>query len=92
MTGLPLLSLLIALPLVAAGLLLFVDKRDGTRDGLVRGVGLGVVAARVRLTLGLWAGFDPSATAPSSSSSSGTPGFRRSASTTTWVSTASACS
>jgi NADH-quinone oxidoreductase subunit M len=62
-TGLPLLSLLIVLPLVAAGLLLVVDTRDGARDGLVRGVGLGASLLVFLLTLGLWAGFDPSAAA-----------------------------
>lgn len=64
MTGLPLLSLLIVLPLIAAGLLLVVDNRDGARDGLVRGAGLGASLLVFVLTLGLWAGFDPSASAP----------------------------
>jgi NADH-quinone oxidoreductase subunit M len=62
-TGLPLLTLLIVLPLAGAGLLLLVDNRDGARDGLVRAARLGVSLLVFVLSLGLWAGFDASATA-----------------------------
>src|SRR5688500_20290104 len=56
----PLLSSIVALPLAAAVLLLFIPNRDGTRDGFVRQVAL--VAPRVvfGLTLLLWARFDAS--------------------------------
>jgi NADH-quinone oxidoreductase subunit M len=63
-TGLPILSLLVALPLAGALLLLLVDNRDGSRDGLMRNAALGVSLLVFLLTVALWAGFDPSASAP----------------------------
>jgi NADH-quinone oxidoreductase subunit M len=60
-TGLPLLTLLIAVPAVGAVLLLFVNTRDGARDRVVRVAGLGVSLLVFLLSLALWAGFDASA-------------------------------
>jgi NADH-quinone oxidoreductase subunit M len=53
------LSLVIFLPLAGALLLLAVPNRDGSRDGLVRWVALGVSLVSFASTLLLWAGFDP---------------------------------
>ena len=64
MTGLPLLSIAITLPILGAGLLMFVSNRDGSKNGLVRNVTLGVSLATFAVTLAVWAGFDPSRTAP----------------------------
>src|SRR5215217_4096248 len=56
----PILSLLVALPLAAAVLLLLIPNRDGSRDGFVRQVALVASLAVFGLTLLLWAGFDVS--------------------------------
>src|SRR5215213_6432547 len=56
----PILSSIVALPLAAAGLLLFIPNRDGSRDGFVRQVALVGSLAVFGLTLLLWAKFDPS--------------------------------
>ncbi|MDO8679931.1 MAG: NADH-quinone oxidoreductase subunit M [Acidobacteriota bacterium] len=64
MTGLPLLSLAITLPVIGAVLLMFVPNRDGSKDGLIRNLALGVSLVAFAVTLALWAGFDPSADAP----------------------------
>ena len=40
MTGLPLLSIVIWLPVVGALLLLLINNRDGAKDGLIRNVTL----------------------------------------------------
>ena len=64
MTGLPLLTLSIVLPLVGALALLFINNRDGSKDGLIRVVTLGVSLVTLGVTLLLWAGFDASETAP----------------------------
>jgi NADH-quinone oxidoreductase subunit M len=53
------LSLVIFLPLVGALLLLAVPNRDGSRDGLLRWMALGVSLVSFASTLLLWAGFDP---------------------------------
>ncbi len=63
MTGLPLLSLAIALPVVGAVLLLFIGNRDGARDGLIRNAALAVSLVTFVVTLLLWAGFDAGPTA-----------------------------
>ena len=55
----PILSSIVALPLAAAGLLLFIPNRDGSRDGFVRQVALVASLAVFGLTLLLWARFDP---------------------------------
>jgi NADH-quinone oxidoreductase subunit M len=65
LTGFPLLSLAIALPLLGALLLLFVDNRDGSKDGLIRNLTLGVSLLTFAVTLALWAGFNQSGTAES---------------------------
>ncbi len=54
----PLLSLIVALPIAGALLLLVVGNADGRRDGLVRWVTLATSLAVFALTLALWAGFD----------------------------------
>src|SRR5215218_3374056 len=56
----PILSLLVALPLAAAALLLLIPNRDGSRDGFVRQVALVASLAVFGLTLLLWARFDAS--------------------------------
>ena len=66
MTGLPILSLVIGLPLVGALLLLlFVDNRDRSKDALIRNITLGVSLLTFALTLALWAALDQSPTAES---------------------------
>jgi NADH-quinone oxidoreductase subunit M len=62
--ALPLLSLVIALPVVGSIVLLFVGNRDGSKDGLIRNITLGVSLVTFALTLALWAGFDSSSAAP----------------------------
>jgi NADH-quinone oxidoreductase subunit M len=64
-TGLPILSLVIGLPLVGALLLLLVGNRDGAKDALIRNITLGVSLLTFALTLALWASFDQSPTAAS---------------------------
>lgn len=64
MTGMPLLSLLVALPLVGALALLCVNNRDGSKDGLVRSVALGTTLLEFLLTLALWGGFNAAPDAP----------------------------
>jgi len=65
-TGLPILSLVIGLPLVGALLLLlFVDNRDRSKDALIRNITLGVSLLTFALTLALWAALDQSPTAES---------------------------
>ena len=60
MAGLPLLTLSIALPVVGALLLLFLDNKDGARDALVRNITLVVSLLTFGVTILLWLGFDPS--------------------------------
>ena len=60
LTGVPLLSIVIWLPIVGAILLLLIGNRDGSRDGLVRNIALGASLATFAATLVLWAGFDMS--------------------------------
>ena len=60
MTGLPILSLAILLPLLGAILLLFINNRDGSKDALIRNITLGVSLITFAVTLALWAGFHPS--------------------------------
>ncbi len=64
MNGLPLLSIAILLPVIGAALLLLVSNRDGSKNGLVRNLTLGISLVTFAVTLLLWAGFDPSAAAP----------------------------
>ncbi len=52
------LSLIVFLPLLGAVLLLLIGNRDGSKDGLVRNVALGVSLVTFAATLALWAGFD----------------------------------
>jgi NADH-quinone oxidoreductase subunit M len=56
--GVPILSLVIALPVIGAILLLVIGNRDGSKDGLIRNVTLGVSVLTFALALGLWAAFD----------------------------------
>jgi NADH-quinone oxidoreductase subunit M len=62
--GLPLLTLSIAVPVLGALLLLFLDNKDSSKDGLVRTLTLVVSIVTFGLTLLLWAGFDAGASAP----------------------------
>src|SRR5215218_3569787 len=55
----PILSLLVALPLAAAALLLLIPNRDGSRDGFVRQVALVASLAVFGLTLLMWVYFNP---------------------------------
>ncbi|MEW6322390.1 MAG: NADH-quinone oxidoreductase subunit M [Acidobacteriota bacterium] len=64
MTGLPLLTLSIVLPVLGALALVFVPNRDGAKDGLVRWVALGASLATFLVTVLLWVGFDASEAAP----------------------------
>jgi NADH-quinone oxidoreductase subunit M len=64
-TGLPMLSLAILLPVVGALLLLLIGNRDGSKDGLIRNVTLVVSLVTFAVTLMLWAGFDQSPAAES---------------------------
>jgi NADH-quinone oxidoreductase subunit M len=60
---LPLLSIVIWLPVVGALLLLFVNNRDGQRDGLVRNLTIVTSVVTFVASLLLWALFDGSGTA-----------------------------
>jgi NADH-quinone oxidoreductase subunit M len=53
-----LLTLAITLPIIGAVLLMLVPNRDGSKDGLIRYLALGVSLATFAVTLLLWAGFD----------------------------------
>ncbi len=64
MTGFPLLSLAITLPIIGAVLLMFVSNRDGSKDGMIRNLTLAVSLVTFAVTLAVWAGFDASAGAP----------------------------
>ena len=55
MTGLPLLSIAIALPVLGSLLLLFIGNRDGSKDGLIRNITLGVSLVTFAVTLALYA-------------------------------------
>ena len=55
-----LLTLAITLPILGAVLLLFIANKDGSKDGLIRYIPLGVSLATFAVTLALWAGFDQS--------------------------------
>ncbi|HYU80779.1 MAG TPA: NADH-quinone oxidoreductase subunit M, partial [Vicinamibacterales bacterium] len=63
MTGWPLLSIVIWLPTVGALLLLLVNNRDGSRNGLVRNITLVASLATFAATLALWAFYDMSGAA-----------------------------
>jgi NADH-quinone oxidoreductase subunit M len=63
-TGIPILSLVIALPVLGAVLLMFVSSRDGARDALVRNITLAVSLVTFALTLLLWASFDAASSEP----------------------------
>ena len=54
----PLISSLIALPLVGAVLLLFINNRDNRNERVVRAFALGWSVAELALTLVLWAWFN----------------------------------
>ncbi len=62
MSGLPLLSIVVWLPVVGALLLLLISNRDGQRDGLIRQITFAVSVLTFGATLALWSGFDPSTT------------------------------
>jgi NADH-quinone oxidoreductase subunit M len=63
-TGMPLLTLLVALPLVGGLLLAALNNRDGSKDQLVRWSALGLSLVPFLLSLAVWLSFDPSASAP----------------------------
>jgi NADH-quinone oxidoreductase subunit M len=63
-TGLPLLTLSIGVPVAGAGLLAFIRNRDGAMDRAIRWLTLGVSLVTFVVTLLLWAGFDAGAAAP----------------------------
>ena len=65
MTGLPMLSLAILLPVIGALVLLFIGNRDGSKDGLIRNITFVVSLVTFGVTLALWAGFDQSPIAES---------------------------
>jgi len=62
--GLPLLTLSIAVPVVGALLLLFLDNKDGSKDRLVHNLTLAVSLVTFGITLFLWRWFDASQSAP----------------------------
>jgi NADH-quinone oxidoreductase subunit M len=64
-TGLPLLSIAIWLPVTGAVLLMFVPARNGANASRFKNVTLAVSLVTFAVTLVVWAGFDASATAPS---------------------------
>ena len=64
MTGVPLLSIAVTVPILGAMLLMFVPNREGSKDGLVRTITLATSLVTFGVTLALWAGFDVSASAP----------------------------
>ncbi len=86
----PILTLLIALPIVGSLALLAVPNRDGSNDQTMRLGALAISLVTLVASLFMWAGFDSSAAAPPSSSSNATTGSRPSASSTPSASTASA--
>ena len=63
MSGLPLLSIVIWLPVVGALLLLLISNRDGQRNGLIRQITFAFSLLTFVASLALWSGFDASATA-----------------------------
>jgi NADH-quinone oxidoreductase subunit M len=63
-TGLPILSLAIALPVLGAVALMFVGNRDGAKDALVRNLTLAVSLVTFAVTLALWASFDAASSEP----------------------------
>ena len=63
-TGVPILTLLIALPIVGSLLLLALPNRDGSKDQTMRLGALAISLVTFVLSLALWASFDPSAAAP----------------------------
>jgi NADH-quinone oxidoreductase subunit M len=62
-TGLPLLSLAITVPIIGAVLLMLVPNRDGSKNGLINNLALAVSLVTLPVTLVLWAAFDQSAAA-----------------------------
>jgi NADH-quinone oxidoreductase subunit M len=58
------ISLAILLPVLGALALLLVGNRDGSKDGLIRNLTLGISMATFGVTLALWATFDQSVSAP----------------------------
>ncbi len=63
LTGLPLLSIVIWLPLLGALVLLLIGNRDGVRDSLIRKVTFAVSLVTFAATIALWMGFTPGAAA-----------------------------
>ena len=61
MTGVPILTLLVALPLVGALVVGLLNNRDGSKDGQVRWLALGLSLVPFVLSLLMWASFDASA-------------------------------
>ena len=61
MTGVPILTLLVALPLIGALVVGLLNNRDGSKDGQIRWLALGITAVPFVLSLLLWASFDAAA-------------------------------
>ncbi len=59
-----LLTLAITLPIIGSLALLVVPNRDGSKDGQIRWLALAISVLTFAVTLALWAGFDPSPSAP----------------------------
>ena len=59
-----LLTLAITLPIIGSVVLLAIPNRDGSKDGLIRWLALAISVLTFAVTLVLWAGFDPSPSAP----------------------------
>ena len=53
-----LLTLAITSPIIGAIVLMLIPNRDGSKDGLIRYLALGVSLVTFAITLALWAGFD----------------------------------
>jgi NADH-quinone oxidoreductase subunit M len=62
-SGLPLLSIVIWLPVVGALLLLLISNRDGQRNGLIRQITFAFSLLTFVASLAVWSGLDASATA-----------------------------
>ena len=84
----PLLTILVVLPLAGLLAIALIDRRH---EAVIRTMALTVSVLVFAVTLAIWWRFNAAASAPFNSPSV-TPGFPRSASTTRWASTASACS
>ena len=72
-----LLTRAITLPIIGAVLLMLVPNRDGSKDGLIRYLALGVSLVTFAVTLVLWAGFDAASADPTTGVRGGIAGSMR---------------